>query len=161
MAIPEYQVKIIELYRDQELLIAELYDRFARQFPRFADFWDSLASEEREHAGWIDHLLSKVSNATATFDEGKTRSYALSSSINHIKSQLASFDAAPFDLRRALSYTVDLEKSLIEKNVFERFSGDPPEMNKLLTILNETQQDHLRRIEIRVAEIRAKLPPLR
>jgi rubrerythrin len=161
MAIQEYQIKIIELYRDQELLIAELYDRFARQFPRFADFWDSLASEEREHAGWISHLLGKIGNTTVTFDEGKTRSYTLTTSINHVTGLIATFDAAPFELKRALSYTVDLEKSLIEKSVFERFAGDSAEVAQLLNILSETQQVHLRRIETRVAEIRAKLPPQR
>ena len=157
MAILEYQRKIIELYRDQELLIADLYRRFAARFPKHAPFWEELAGEELEHAGWVAHLLDRINKGVANFDEGKTRTYTLTTSINHIKGLIASCEQPPFDLKRALTYTLDLEKSLIEKNVFDRFAGDSPEVQKLLTILAETQQTHLRKIEGQVAEIRAKL----
>lgn len=156
MTIQEYQRKIIELYRDQELLIADLYGRFAERFPKYADFWGGLASEELEHAGWVAHLLNKVDTDAVQFDEGKTRSYTLTTSINHIKGLIFSFKQSPFDLKKALTYTLDLERSLIERQVFDRFAGDSPEVLELLTILGETQQSHLRKIEARVTEIRAK-----
>jgi rubrerythrin len=156
MPIQDAQRKIVELYREQELVIADLYERFAGRFPKYADFWTGLASEEREHAGWVEHLLHQTATDSVTFDEGKIRSLALTTSINYVQNLITSFDLAPFDLKKALSCTVDLEKSLIEKNVFDRFSGDSPEVSKLLSILAESQLVHIKAIEKKVAEIRAR-----
>lgn len=146
MVLRDYQRKIIELYLEQELLIASLYALFAGKCPLHKDFWDSMVSEEREHAAWIQHFLDGIEQNKVYFSEGKTRSYTLNTSIAYIKRIIMEFDNKPFDSTKALIIAHDLERSLLEKNVFKCFDGDSPEVMRILEILKGEQDHHIEKV---------------
>jgi rubrerythrin len=157
VSLAPFQHKLLQLYKDQELQMASLYEKLAQSFPTYADQFLALAGEEREHAGWIDHLENCVSSGTAAFSEGKTRTYTLTALIAYVKGIRDALDAGTIDLPKALSLVVDTEKSFIERHVFDRFAGDSPEVERILRILDDTQRDHLVRIEQFARRVRSDL----
>ena len=157
MALEPFQHKLLQLYKEQELQMSCLYEKLAQSFPTYADQFLALASEEREHAGWIDHLQNCVSNGTAAFSEGKTRTYTLTALIAYVKGIHDALAAGTLDLPKALSLVVDTEKSFIERHVFDRFAGDSPEVERILRILDDTQHEHLVRIEQFARQVRSDL----
>jgi hypothetical protein len=113
--------KIIELYLEQELLMASLYERFAKFYTTHEQSWFSLVSEEHEHAAWIKHFQEEVDHGKIHFSEGKTRIAAIASMISYIKTRIEEFDKQPFELQKAANICLDIEKSLIERDVFKHF----------------------------------------
>jgi hypothetical protein len=153
MGIEPFHTKLIQLYKDQELLMASLYEKLANSFPAYGPQFMALAGEEREHAGWIDHLKHCIDNGSATFIEGKARTYTISSMIKYIQGIIDSVDRNAIDLTKAVSLVLDTEKSFIERQVFERFTGDSSEVNRILKILEDTQKEHLERIALFVQQV--------
>jgi rubrerythrin len=151
-----YQKKIIELFIEQELLIASLYMRFSERYVVHKKFWLKLAVEEREHAEWIKHLLDGVETDKIFFSEGKTRTYTVSSSITYIKGLISEFDKKAFDIPKAAHIALDLEKALLEKNVFKCFDSDSIEVKRILEVLNKGQDDHIRIMDKFSSDIREK-----
>jgi rubrerythrin len=152
-----YQKKIIELFIEQELLVASLYMRFSERYAVHKDFWLKLAAEEREHAEWIKHLLDGIETAKIFFSEGKTRTYTVSSSIAYINGLISEFDRKAFDIPKAAHIALDLERSLLEKNVFKCFDSDSIEVKRILDVLNKGQDDHIRMMEKFSNDIREKV----
>lgn len=157
MPLEPFQNKLIQLYENQELQLASLYQKLAWSFPDYAAQFQALASEELEHAGWIKHLKISVENGSAVFSEGKTRTYTITALIAYIKGMIDSLERGEIDLQKALALVVDTEKSLIERQVFARFSGDTGEVERTLRILDDTQRDHLARIELFAHQVRTEL----
>lgn len=157
MALEPFQYKLIKLYKEQELLMSSLYEQLAVRFPKYDSKFRELAAEELEHAGWIQHLEQCIQNGTASFSEGKTRTYTITTLMNYMQSIVDSLKKGNISLLKAVSLTFDTEKSFIERNVFERFAGDSEEVDRILRILETTQRDHLSRIEQFVAQIKQDL----
>jgi len=139
-------VKYIDLYLELEITMAMLYQRFEKRYADHKDFWISLIADEHEHAGYINfhdlNALNKVS-----FAEGKTRIAALQSILAYINSLIDEFDKQPFLFQKAISICLDLERSVIERDVFKRFDSDSTELRQLLDILRQAQEEHVHKIE--------------
>jgi len=140
-------VDIVDRYMEMELLMASLYERFAQRYTSHGEFWQSMVSEEHEHAAWVQHFNKRLSSDSIRFYEGKTRISALDSSIAYLKKIIQEFDLSPPDRLKAVSISLDLERSLIERKVFQHFESDSPEVIKILGILKEGQEEHIKKIE--------------
>jgi hypothetical protein len=154
MELQEYQKKIIQLYLEQELAIASLYERYSKRYLAHQEFWAEMRAEELEHAAWVKHFMGHALENKIHFSEGKTRTYALSSSIAYIEGVISDFDNKPFDSSRAASVALDLERSLLEKNVFSCFHGDSAEAKSILEALIAGQITHIKKLEAFVDRIR-------
>ena len=157
VSLEPFQNKLIQLYKEQELQMACMYEKLATAFPAYAEQFLALAGEEREHAGWIDHLQGCITSGMAGFSEGKTRTYTITALMAYVKGIMDALERGEMDLQKALALVVDTEKSFIERQVFERFAGDSGEVERILRILDETQRDHLARIELFARQVRADL----
>lgn len=140
-------LNIIDHYLEQELLMASLYERFSKYYTAHKEFWASLVSEEHEHAAWIKHLHDGVIQGKIHFSEGKTRISTIDSIIAYITSRVVEFDKEPFELKKAASICLDVEKSLIERNVFKHFESDSVDVKKILSVLVEVQEKHIDKIK--------------
>jgi hypothetical protein len=138
----------LDLYLEMEILMASLYERFAKNHDAHADFWRSLVADEREHAGFIAHFQRLASEGKMSFAEGKTRVAALNSVIAYVKAVIDDFDRQPFIFRKAIGICLDLEKSVIERDVFKSFDSDSIELKQLLALLQESQIAHVKQIEV-------------
>jgi hypothetical protein len=137
----------MDLYLELEILMASLYERFEKRYAAHKDFWLSLIADEREHAGYIEHFKGLTAEQKMTFAEGKARIAALNSIVAYIKSLIEAFDRQPFMLQKALAVCMDLEKSVLERDVFKGFDTDSAEIRQVLDILREAQEAHVKKIQ--------------
>jgi hypothetical protein len=147
MESQKLSVDIVDRYIEVELLMASLYERFAQRYTSHGEFWQSMVSEEHEHAAWVQHFKKGLMSDSIRFSEGKTRISALDSGIAYIKRIIQGFDLSPPDRLKAVSISLDLERSLIERSVFKHFESDSSEVTKILRVLREAQEEHVKKVE--------------
>ncbi|WP_281185127.1 hypothetical protein [Trichlorobacter lovleyi] len=150
-----YQNKILELFKEQEMLMASIYQKLAQLYPEHADSYLKLVAEEMEHAGWIEQLQTACQAGIACFGEGKTRSYTISGMISYMQDFYKRLETGQLTELQALTAVVDFEQSLIERNIFQRFCGDSPNVIKTLLMLEKTQKIHSGHISILFQQVRS------
>ena len=142
-----YQKKIIDLLLEQEMLLARLYTTYSKKFQELQDFWRELAKEERQHAKWIQQLYEAEKDSLVLFDEGRIKTYTMKTFISGLEEALGKVELKEFDSWRAIVYACDIERSLIEKNVFSHFYGLTENAINVLKLLKKHTDDHLNRLE--------------
>jgi len=140
------KLNILDLYLEQEILMAQLYQRFESRYAAHKEFWLSLIAEEREHAGYIDHLRAQADRSRVSFDPGNIRVAGVQSVIAYLKRLIEEFDRHPFLFQKAIAICVDLERSILEQKVFSQFETDSPELGQLLEILRSGQTEHIKKV---------------
>ncbi len=155
MTLEVHQNKILELLMELELLMASIYQQMAQRYPDHADRYQALVSEEMEHAGWIEQLQSACLADQARFAEGRTRTYTISNMISFLQEFIQKLESGRLNELQALAAVADFENSLIERQVFQRFTGDTAEVDKILGRLEATQKQHTGRITTLLLQIRA------
>ena len=141
------KVKTLELMAEHEKAISQLYQAYARKYPKQKDFWSKIASEELDHANWIYRLHSQVKEGLLHFKEGRFKDAAIETSLEFVKSKLAEAQKEDISDKRALSIARDLESGLIEKKYFEVFESDCREMKQIFLDLAAATREHYNRIE--------------
>ena len=149
-----YQVKIVEMMYKQETLMARLYEKFARKFPEHEAFWKGIAEEERRHARYIQKLFNAQKKDLVIFDEGKVKTYTLNTIIEHLENLLKQADEEDFSLVKAIGYTLDIERSLIEKEVFKHFKGANKDVTAAMEKLDRETRIHMSKMN----QMRGLLP---
>lgn len=155
MSLEPYQQKMLELMKEQELLMADIYLKLSELFPRYADEYRAMIAEEVEHAGWIEYLRKLCSTEKVRFAEGNTRTYTINSMITYLKDLKSQLDAKRPNHLKSLTLILDLEQSLIERNAFQRFKGDSSEVEKVLMILEDSQKSHIAKIRDFMSRVKA------
>lgn len=152
--LSDYQKKIIELMCKQELLLAKLYKLFADQFPDHKDFWQDLAKDEVRHAGWIKRLYKAEKEDLIAFSEGKIKTYTMDTFIENLEKIIQRAENGELNLKMAISYTLDLERSLIEKNVFSHFEIIDKKLAEIMAKLESETRRHVKKAEDMMAQFR-------
>lgn len=148
-----YQKKTIELMHRQEILLARLYDIFSAKFYEYGAFWNDLAKEERKHAEWIKKLYQAEKKDLVAFKESKINISTMNTYIDHVENIIKRAQNDEVDLKLAAIYTLDLEKSLIEKNVFAHFQANEPKVKGIMTRLESETRKHVKKVQDLLAEI--------
>ena len=142
-----YQKKIIELMIRQESLLSKLYPLFAEQFPEHGEVWDELAREEKKHANWLKQLYDAGEKSIVLFDEGKTKTQTMNIYIEYLMGIIAKAENHELTLPQAITYTMDLENSLIEKNAFTHFDSISEQARSVLKRLALDTESHFKIIQ--------------
>jgi hypothetical protein len=153
MSIKPYQEKIIQQMIDQELLVSELYATFAKAFPQYSDFWAEMSGEEKKHADLISKLGEAEKKGLVLFDEGKTKTYTLTMFVSHIEKQLQKAKNKEFGIAAAFACAIDLEQSLIEKEVFSRFDSLTEKGGSVMIKLRDETKNHSEKLRQKRKEI--------
>ena len=132
---------------DHEIAISDLYTAYADLFGDYRDYWNLLASEEREHADAITGLLEIVDGGRKVVDTSEFKPVAIKTSIDYLRDQAKRAANTPIALPVALSTALDLEKAMIERKFFGIFDTDSEEARKVLKILEEGTHTHIDTIE--------------
>ncbi len=153
--LKDYQEKIIALLIKQEVVMATLYDKFAERFPAQKDFWQKLAKEERKHAAWLEQLYDAIQKSVVLFEEGKVKYYAMDTFIEWVEGAIAKVDAGEINEQQAFFLSRDMERSLIEKNVFSHFEGVSDKAKGVLKFLVDQTEGHVQLVEEMCKQARA------
>jgi len=152
--LSDYQKKIIELMDKQELLLAKLYNIFADQFLDHKDFWQDLAKDELQHAEWVKKFYQAEKEDLVAFSEGKVNVYSMNTFIENLEKIIRRAENGEINLKMAISYTLDFERSLIEKNTFSRFEIIDKKLAGIMTKLESETRRHLKKAEDMMAQFR-------
>lgn len=137
-----YQQEILALMLKQETLLAKLYQVFAQKFPVHEKLWHKLAREEKKHAGWIKQLRAASEKKVVFFSASPIKPHTLETFVHGIEEKIKQAEADGFDARQALVCTIDLERSLIEKNVFSLFEGMTEKASSTMKFLLTETKEH-------------------
>lgn len=145
--LKEYQNRMIYQLVQQEFLTAELYKGLAWRFPRHEDLWLSLSADELEHATWLEYLFKKTGEGIVEFEEQRIKTYTIETFHAYLQNAIESVKNDRPMLARALSLTLDIERSLLEKRIFEHFTSSDREMVRTLRDLRNKMNEHVQRAE--------------
>lgn len=145
--LKEYQNKMVYQLVQQKFLTAELYKLLAGHYPEYADFWSSISEEELEHASWLEYLFKKVQEEFVVFEEKGIKTYTITAFLAYLQDAIKLAKDEKPSLSKALSLTLDIERSLLEKRLFEHFIGQDREMSTLIRDLKRKMRDHGERID--------------
>ena len=143
MGLKPFQEKIIEQLIKQEKLLSEMYGHFAEQFPQHQQFWKNLSKEEERHAKLLQKLRDASKKNILFFDEGGIKTYTINAFITRLEEILEKVKNQNFTLPMALTYAMDYETSLIEKNIFSHFDSLHDKAKKTLKILQSETLNHV------------------
>jgi len=147
MPLKDYQQKILDLLKDKELALSELYKEVSEKFYQNEEFWSNLSEEKLYRLQQIEELCDQAKQEKMGFDEKKTKTYTLYTfmeSIQDIKDQLRNNELNEI---KALSLCHDLENSILERRVYEYFI---PYNDKQKTVLDKLKidiNDYLKNIQ--------------
>jgi rubrerythrin len=134
--------QIIELMIKSELDFSKLYLKYSRVFPN-ADFWLGLAQEENLHAEWLKALIE-----SRDVDEIDTKitppAFIMAMNLS-VEEEIKS--ANNTSLIQALTKTMHLENTFLEKNYLELFEGHAESLKKVVGKLVEESRIHREKIK--------------
>jgi hypothetical protein len=137
----EYQMDIVNQMAKNEVKLSELYAKYAHKFPTRKDFWNELANEEVSHGAWIATLGKRIEEGVVVFGSERFNIDLNKDFYKHIQQrELEINDEMP--LVDALNASMEIEEMMLEKNFFEVFHGDAPELETLLLSLEYATKNH-------------------
>lgn len=144
---------VLELMRNYELLLKDLYLLFADKIPTEKEFWMKLSEEENKHAYWLEVLGMNMQKQELSLNgDSRFNLPLIKSSIEHIKEVLEDFNKMELNLFDALVFAKDVENSMIEKKFFEVFYGINDDFDRVMRLLKEETEKHSERIEEKLEE---------
>jgi rubrerythrin len=137
---------ILEMIIRHELVIKQLYERFAGLFTDRKDFWQRLAEDEQRHANTLGMLRSESNVNKLLLHEGQIKPQAIKLSIGYVESQIERAQKGTINILQALSIAKDLESALLEKQFSKLSDFASKEMRALLLNLASETERHRKAI---------------
>ena len=131
----------------QEVLLAKLYTLFIEQFPEHDEIWKHLVIEEKKHASWLNQFYDAGEKGIILFDEGKVKTYTMNAYIDHLEQVIAKIENQELTQTQAISFALDFENSLIEKNVFTHFDSTSKKVRRILKRLKLEAENHIQKVQ--------------
>jgi hypothetical protein len=135
------QIKSLMLACELEKSLAELYIRFGEHYPEFKELWALLIQEEQWHAESVRRLYRMTYEGRCTFEAGEIRCAAIQSIVDYVRETIDATALVRFTPVHALEIVHDLEKSLIEQDIFAHFRVTP-EFSETLRLLDAGTRKH-------------------
>lgn len=148
----DYQMKILLSLHDLEKTIGDMYKIFAKRFPEHNTLWKTLIKEEHEHAAAVQKLFKLTDQGQVFFDEGTFKPAGIQWFIDYVKDIGEAANHGKYNEKQAVTISLDIEKSLIEKDIFKHFKGSL-EFADLLRTLREGSEAHVSLVEKELAKI--------
>ncbi|HAK60466.1 MAG TPA: hypothetical protein DCO77_08805 [Nitrospiraceae bacterium] len=140
--LKNYQQRILGLMIDLEFKLAELYAILSEQFYAQREFWSSISAEELEHAEWLEYLYKKAGDGSLMFNEESTKTYTVEAFLSYLTGVIEKAKHRDLSLAQALSLSLDIEKSMLEKKVFEHFQSNSLDLKNVLKTLKDETERH-------------------
>lgn len=140
--LQDYQIKTLMLVYELEKSLSDLYIIFKERFPEHNILWETLIKEEYEHAEAVRKLYRLTYEKQVLFKEGNIKPEGVQSVIDYLKTICNNAKQGQYTAKQALSLAYDIEKSLIEKNIFNHFNV-APQLANLLSFLIIGTKNHI------------------
>ena len=146
MILNDNQINILDHYRRQKSLLADLYRLFAERLPADRAFWDRLVQAKQMHAQIIEKLRDATQKGALTFEEVKSKTEALDLTTERIQDLLKKAQQGDIDRTEALTQALKIESSLIGQGAFSQFKPLTEKAGSVLRKLSAENLNHVVRI---------------
>jgi len=146
-------ITVLELMAETELAIAELYNTCAHVCQEDAEFWSSIAQEEKKHADNIHRIKELILQKPECFQKGRAfNPVAIKTTISYIKNNIQRIKEGAIDKNKALFIARDIEQSLMEQKYGEIVKADDLEYRKLIEEILSQTSSHKNHFDKKIAE---------
>jgi hypothetical protein len=139
----EYQLEIIQQLENNEEVLSELYDIYSHKFSSMHEFWSGLVEDEKSHAQWVRTLKRKIEEGEVHIKDHRFNIDIIRDFNKDVENKKIEISKDDIPLVVALGNAVNFEKTMIERNFFEVFNDDTPEIKMLLLALEYSTRNHL------------------
>jgi len=142
MAAEIDQGEAIERLAQHEEIIEQFYRNCARKFPEAQPLFLHIADEEAGHADILRNLKEKLIAGEVSLSDNRFKSRTVLSAIESIYELITKTINGKIDtLKQAMISALEVEQALLEKEIFQAFKHDSPELAAILQkVAHETQQ---------------------
>ncbi len=137
----------MEILSKHEEAISQLYAAYAQKFPDHKEFWSTVSWEEKEHAEQIRKLSQMIKEGHARFDFETYKPNIIKISMDYIAKELVRAEKEDISLTTALSVALDIEKAIVDGEVFESFNGYTAEAKSFIRECAKGFAEHYRVVE--------------
>ena len=138
---------ILDILRDIELVVAELYRRFSHSFAQDRIIWEDLSQDEEGHAAMVSELKSTLLKNGSPFEVGKINLAALSTYRQGIENYFGRLKRGELGRQNALFIARDFERTLIEHRFYESVRSENPEYRAIQSKIQRETELHLQKLE--------------
>ena len=146
--------KVLTGMRTCEKLLFEMYTIFSSKFTEYYKFWHDISIDENTHAFMVDTFISLYKSEDILFENRKFTLTEVNKDIEKIESFKKIIAENNISLLEALQFAVQIESSIIEKDLYQYQDTDPPEFKQLLITLNDDSKKHYHKIKYLYDKVR-------
>lgn len=147
---------VLELLKQHELVIKQLYDFFAGYFPQKKDFWLKIASEEQRHADFLQTLETNESYVTWFIESSHLSVAPIQFSIDFLIQERERMNVSGTTLLKAYAFSKDIEDALLEKYLSKINVNIPPEIAHVVAVLAADTKRHAQEMNVALLEEKKK-----
>lgn len=108
-------IQVFNTLANIELSFAELYEANSKFWVNEADFWLSLAREERDHVAYVKNMSQIIQQAPDQFIQGKPfRPISLQTAEQTAKTLIHKINSSQIDREEIFNIALDIENSILE-----------------------------------------------
>ena len=145
---------ISKLIENEELL-SDLYEQYSNMLPDDSEFWMQIAKDETVHASWVTELSEKVKQGLVQVDDSRFKDPAIENFGRWLLENIQKAKSEVISPIQALSISMDLENSMLERGIFEAYDSDDPELRTVLEKLKKSTEIHYAEVKARWNEERS------
>lgn len=146
-SVAAVQLEILNQVIERELSVSQLYEKFAGNFPRFAELWTGLAAEERAHAQLLRNMESYIQQGHLLWNLGKLKEEELNEEQKLVDDANLKLRMGRMDPLKALNIAFEIENSLLDSKFYDVVNCDLPEFQKTAEELRRSEEQHRNRLE--------------
>ena len=147
---------VLELLKQHELVIKQLYDFFAGYFPQKKDFWLKIASEEQRHADFLQTLETNESYVTWFIESSHLSVAPIQFSIDFLIQERERMNVSGTTLLKAYAFSKGIEDALLEKYLSKINVNIPPQIAQVMAVLVADTKRHAQEMTAVLLEERKK-----
>ena len=144
---------VIEAMAGYEDAVGDLYAAFAVKFREDDDLWRQLAAEERGHGEALRSLAREADELSIFLDTDRFNAAEVRSATRRLKERSEVVAYSSVDLREALAEAVEIERSMVDSQVFQVLQTDTPAVVAVLDHLREQTAAHRSRLMDELARV--------
>lgn len=138
--MPNSKKSIVDIFQNNELKISVLYKIYSQKIIKHKSFWSKLSDEEITHSKQIAEINN--SSLKESFKETKFTRGIIAYIDEFIDEQIKIARKKKLSHLEALSISLRIEQSLLEKKCFEIFIPTNQKMKEVMEKLNKDTQRH-------------------
>ncbi len=139
--------QILDVLREIELAVAELYRRFSLFFPHDRVFWQDLSKDEGNHAAMVTELKTTLLKNGAHFEVGKINLLVLTTFRKRIEGNISRLQRGEIGRRTALFIARDHEKTLIEHSFYSAIRSENKDYQQIQKRIESETENHFQKLE--------------